>query len=131
MQLRNINPWPWSIPFGFSQGVHIEAPSRILLCAGQVAMDAQGHIQHPEDIRAQLGLALDNLESVLREAKMGLSNVARLVIYTTDMDALLPHLDLLGSRLQAEGAMPAETLLEVTRLAFPGLKVELEATAAA
>lgn len=131
MQLRAINPWPWSIPYGFSQGVHIEAPSRFLLCAGQVSLDAEGRVQHPEDIRAQLCLALDNLEAVLREAGMGFPNVVRLVIYTTDMDALVPHLDLLRNHLGAEGVQPAKTLLGVARLAFPELMVELEATAVA
>lgn len=130
MQRSSVNPWSWSIPLGFSQGELLEAPARLLLCAGQTALDAEGRVCHEGDMAAQLALSLDNLEAVLRQAGMGLGQVVRLVIYTTDMDGLLPHLGLLGARLGAAGAAPAETLLGVSRLAFPGLMVELEATAA-
>lgn len=128
MQRTAINPWPWSLMFGFSQGERIEAPARLLFCAGQTALDAGGRVMHEGDMEAQLRLALDNLETVLQAADMNLGNVARLVIYTTDMDRLLPHMGMLGARL---GIAPAETLLGVSRLALPGLMVELEATAVA
>jgi enamine deaminase RidA (YjgF/YER057c/UK114 family) len=129
--MKQINPWPWSASLGFSQGILAESPSRILLCDGQVSLDENGAVRHPGDIRAQLGQSLDNLETVLRQAGMSLANIARLVIYTTDVDALIPHLELLGARLGAAGTQPAETLLGVSRLAFPDLLVELEATAIA
>jgi enamine deaminase RidA (YjgF/YER057c/UK114 family) len=53
----------------------------------------------------------------------------RLTIYTTDVDGILPHYGILAGRLAAVSVMPAATLLGVTRLAFPELLVEIEATA--
>jgi enamine deaminase RidA (YjgF/YER057c/UK114 family) len=53
----------------------------------------------------------------------------RLTIYTTDVDALLPHYGVLTGRLEGAGVRPAATLLGVTRLAFPELLIEIEAVA--
>jgi enamine deaminase RidA (YjgF/YER057c/UK114 family) len=82
-------------------------------------------------MRAQAALALDNLECVLKAADMTLANIIRLTIYTVDVDALLQNFDVLGARLGAAGVKPAQALLGVTRLAFPELLIELEATAVA
>jgi enamine deaminase RidA (YjgF/YER057c/UK114 family) len=69
------------------------------------------------------------LETVLREADMGLSDVVRLNHYTTDVDAFFGAMDLIAARM--EGDRPSSTLLGVTRLAFPEMLVEIEATAMA
>jgi len=129
MKRTAVNPWDWSLKFGFNQGELIENPSRVLYCSGQTAIDGAGVQQHEGDLRAQITLSLDNLEAVLKEGGMGLSNVSRMVIYTTDMDLMLANFDVLGTRLGDAGVAPAQTLIGVTRLAFPGLLVELEATA--
>ena len=75
--------------------------------------------------------ALDNLETVLGEAGLDLSDVVRLNYYTTDVDALFESYEAVTSRLAEAGARVSSTLLGVTRLALPSLLVEIEATAAA
>ncbi len=80
-------------------------------------------------MRAQLILAFDNLETVLRAAGFELSDVVRLNYYTTDMDAYFQAADVGGSRFA--GNPPTVTLLGVSRLAFPELLIEIEATAVA
>ncbi len=129
MKRTAINPWDWSLIYGFNQGELVEGQSRILYCSGQTAIDAEGTPQHAGDIRAQTALALDNLESVLKEADMTLANVVRLTIYTVDVDSFTQNFDVLGARFGAAGVKPAQTLLGVARLGFPELLVELEATA--
>lgn len=124
-----VNPWPWSLEMGFSQAELVEGKSRELVCSGQTSCDANGTPQHAGDMAAQVTLALDNLEAVLAGAGMTLSNVVRLNYYTTDVDALFGAMGIIGQRLGAAGVTPAGTLLGVTRLAFPELMVEIEATA--
>jgi enamine deaminase RidA (YjgF/YER057c/UK114 family) len=80
---------------------------------------------------AQVALALDNLEAVLAAADMTIADVVRLNIYTTDVDLFLQSFGALAERSAASGTRPASTLLGVTRLAYPELMVELEATAVA
>ena len=79
---------------------------------------------------AQVRQAMDNLEAVLREAGYGLANLVRLTVYTTDVDALFANYGHIVGRLAAAEIRPPITLLGVTRLAFPELMVEIEATAA-
>jgi enamine deaminase RidA (YjgF/YER057c/UK114 family) len=131
MKRTAVNPWEWSLQFGFNQGEVVEEQTRVLVCAGQTAVDGDGTPQHSGDMAAQIALALDNLEAVLAEAGMTLANVVRLNIYTTDVDALLQHVAVLGERTGAAGVMPPGCLIGVARLAFPDLMVEFEATAMA
>ena len=101
----------------------------MLYCAGQTALNENAKPRQEGDIGAQTSLALDNLEAVLKEAGMTLSNVVRLTVYTTDVDAMIQNFGVLVSRLDAAEVKPAQTLLGVARLAYPELLVELEATA--
>lgn len=130
MQRTPVNPWPWSLNVGYNQAEIIEGASRHLICAGQTSVDAEGTPQHAGDMRNQITLALDNLETVLGAADMGLANITRLSIFTTDVDAAMKHFDVLGARFGSVGAAPPMTLLGVTRLAMPELLIEFEATAA-
>ena len=131
MEKKLVNPWKWQDNFGFSQGVEISGHTRVLRLAGQTSVNADGEPQHEGDMAAQVALALDNVEAVLKAAGMTLGNVARLNIYTTDVDRFLEHYGPMVARLSAAGCQPASTLLGVARLAFPQLMVELEATAVA
>lgn len=125
-----VNPWLWSLNVGYNQAEILEGANRQLICAGQTAVDAEGKPQHPEDMRSQIMLSLDNLEAVLSAAEMGLINITRLNIYTTDVDEALKHFDVFGARFGPVNAAPPMTMLGVTQLAIPGLMFEIEATAA-
>lgn len=131
MERTAVNPWDWSIKLGYNQAEVIEGATRHVICAGQTAADGTGTPQHPGDMRAQIGLALDNLEAVLRGAGMDLGNVIKLGVYATDVDEALKNFDLMGMRFGPHRVAPPMTLLGVTRLAIPGLLFEIEATAAA
>jgi enamine deaminase RidA (YjgF/YER057c/UK114 family) len=131
MDRKYVNPWKWQDEFGFSQGVEISGHTRVLRCAGQASTNENGEPVHEGDMAAQIGQALDNLEAVLKAANMTLADVARLTIYTTDMDTYMQSYGAAQARLAAANCRPALTLLGATRLAFPQLMVELEATAVA
>jgi enamine deaminase RidA (YjgF/YER057c/UK114 family) len=129
MQRTAVNPWPWSLQYAYNQAEVIEEAKRMLVCAGQTATDAEGAPAHSGDMAAQLTLALENLDAVLAGGGMSLADIVRLTIYTTDVDALFPHYGILAERLASAGVTPPATLLGVTRLAFPDLLVEIDATA--
>jgi 2-iminobutanoate/2-iminopropanoate deaminase len=131
MERRIINPWTWQDQMGFVQAIEISGAQRTLFLAGQVSVDEEGRPLHPEDMSAQLNQAMDNLETVLREAGFELSDVVRLNYYTTDVDRFFEAYGGAAGRLAEAGSRPASTLLAVQRLAFPELLVEIEATAVA
>lgn len=130
MQREAINPWPWSLPLGYNQGEVTMGARRVLTCAGQTAVDGAGVPQFLGEMRGQVGLALTNVEAVLAAAGMGLGDVTAITIYATDVDAALQNFDLLGQRFGPVGAAPPMTLVGVTRLAVPGLMIEITVTAA-
>jgi len=128
MERTDVNPWEWSKAFGFSQAVDVSGASHVLFCAGQTATGADGSPPTTSDMGEQVQQALTNLTTVLGAAGMDMTNVVKLTIYTTDIDELLAAY---GSASEFLGDnLPAITLIGCTRLAFPELKVEIEATAA-
>jgi enamine deaminase RidA (YjgF/YER057c/UK114 family) len=130
MQQRKINPWKWQDKHAFSQAIEVSGSSRMLYCAGQASVDETGSPVHVGDMRKQIEQAFRNLEAVLAASGFGLADVVRLNYYTTDVDAFFGVSDVVGDRLGAAGCQPSGTLLGVAKLAFPGLMIEIEATAA-
>jgi enamine deaminase RidA (YjgF/YER057c/UK114 family) len=128
---RIVNPWQWQDGFGFVQANDVTGARRVVYCAGQASVDAEGRPVHSGDMGAQLQQALDNLKTVLAAAGLTLAQVVRLNYYTTDVDAFAAASADLNQRLTEGGCRPASTLLGVARLAFPELLVEIEATATA
>ena len=128
MERTDVNPWEWSKAFGFSQAVSLTGASQILLCSGQTATGDDGSPPTTSDMGEQVQHALRYLTTVLGAAGMTMANVVKLTMYTTDVDELLAAY---GSATELLGdTLPAMTLIGVTRLAVPELKVEIEATAA-
>ena len=101
--------------------------TRRLYVAGQTAIDANGNAAHVGDMGAPVRVALDNPETVPKQAGYNFSHVVRLNVYTTDVGALFPHW---GRIVARAGGKYACFLGGVKRLAFPELMVEIEATAA-
>ena len=131
MKRTAVNPWQWSLGFGFNQAELVEGAQKVLFCSGQTSVDGDGNVMHEGDMAAQIALALDNVEAVLAGAGMSLTDVVRANVYTTDVDAFLANSAPFDERLGAVGAVPASTLLGVSRLAFSGLMLEIEVTAVA
>jgi enamine deaminase RidA (YjgF/YER057c/UK114 family) len=131
VERRIINPWTWQDQMGYVQANEVGGVQRTIYLAGQTSVDEGGRPVHPEDMGAQLGQALDNVETVLREAGAELSDVVRLNIYVTDVDRFFEAYGPFAERLAAAGCRQASTLLGVARLAYPELLIEIEATAVA
>ncbi|WP_070968870.1 RidA family protein [Vibrio sonorensis] len=129
MKRTAINPWEWSLNLGYQQGEVIEAAQKTLYISGQTSVDAQGRPQHSGDMRSQMALSLDNLVSVLKQAEMGLENIAKVTVYTTNVSDSLQNFDLLGQRFGEVNHRPTMTLLEVSGLAMPDLMFEIDAIA--
>lgn len=125
-----INPTTWSSAFGFDQGQLRPLPERWLTIAGQGPVDETGALLHEGDVCAQLSLTMRNVESVLSAAGMGYGDVVRMTVYTTDVDATIKSYSAVTERLALAGATPPTTLIGVSRLAQPGMAVEIEVTAA-
>jgi enamine deaminase RidA (YjgF/YER057c/UK114 family) len=125
-----INPWTWQDRFGFVQANKITGAEQVLYCAGQTSVDEDGNPMHVGQMQEQAMQAIDNLETVLREAGFELADIVRLTTYVTDVDAYRQAAPAVGARLGQAGVRQAASLIGVARLALPELLVEVEATAA-
>jgi enamine deaminase RidA (YjgF/YER057c/UK114 family) len=126
---HRINPTSWNAGFRYDQAQLRPAPTQLLNVAGQGSVDADGQLLHLGDLTAQMALAMANVEDLLARGGMDLRDVTRLVVYVTDMDAALAAYGAVTERLDALGATPPATLVQVARLALPGMAVEIDATA--
>jgi enamine deaminase RidA (YjgF/YER057c/UK114 family) len=80
------------------------------------------------DVGEQMRAAFDNLRTVIETGDMTMADVVKLTMYTTDVDAVLANWEIVTGALGTN--LPGNTLIGVTRLAFPELMIEIEATAA-
>ena len=128
-QKNTVNPWTWQDRLGYSQAIEVRGEQRVIYCSGQTAVDSGGKPVHAGNMAKQVNQALDNLETVLKEAGLTLADVVRLNYYTTDLKAFLSAGAAFGPRLAAANCNPASTLLAVAGLFHPQLMIEIEATA--
>jgi enamine deaminase RidA (YjgF/YER057c/UK114 family) len=129
MSRNDVNPWEWSKAFGFSQAVEVSGATRFLVCSGQTAIGADGSPPEEADMGVQVRMAFGNLQAVLGAAGLTAADVVRINYYTTDVDDLTAVLGPLARAFLGKN-LPASTLLGVSQLAFPELKIEIEAVAA-
>jgi enamine deaminase RidA (YjgF/YER057c/UK114 family) len=123
--LQRINPPGLSTPTTYS---HVVRAGKTLYIAGQVGADATGKVAGSGMVE-QLEQVLKNLQTALQSQGADFSHIARITIYTTDVDAFRAP-DAAAVRARYFGThLPASTLVGVARLASPDFKVEIEATA--
>lgn len=93
--------------------------------SGVVGMDADGHV--PEGTAAQFDLAIGVMDRCLKAAGAGPEHVVKVQVFLTDVNdrpAINPR------RIAYFGEhRPASTLVEVSALVDPRLKVEIECQA--
>lgn len=126
MEKREINPWNWQDARNYVQAVEVKNPEATLYISGQTAIDSDG-ISSTADMRSQLKKALENLETVIKEAGYEAKNIVRLNVYTTSHEEFFKEWDVLQDWTVKNGVKQTGTYLEVKYL-FETLKVELEAT---
>lgn len=123
-EIQRINPEGMTQPTAYS---HVVRHDNLLFLAGQVATDGDGNVIGEGDMKAQVRQVLENMKTVLASQGADFSNIVKITIYTTDIDAYRET----GDIRQAfwNGIAPASTLVQIDRLARPVFLVEIEATA--
>jgi reactive intermediate/imine deaminase len=99
----------------------------LLFISGLVGVDRDGALVGGDDVAAQTRQVFENMRAVLAEAGCNFENVVKVTVYLTDVDDR-PTINPVRKEVFGD-ARPASTLVEVSRLAVPGAKVEIEAIA--
>ncbi len=99
----------------------------LLFISGCGPFDSEMRLVGGDDPAAQCRQVLENMGRILKHVDLTFADVLRVTVYLTEVDdrtAINPvRKEFFGS------ARPASTLFEVSRLAIPGMKVEIEAVA--
>jgi enamine deaminase RidA (YjgF/YER057c/UK114 family) len=101
--------------------------TRLVFISGQVASDAAGEVVAPDDAAAQAEFVFQRMAAVLAEAGGSLADLVNVTIYLTDIREF-PQVSEVRNRRLGD-ARPASTLVEVSRLAVPGHRVEISGMA--
>ena len=99
----------------------------LLFISGVVGVDGQGALVGGDDVVAQARQVFENMRAVLDDAGCGFEDIVKVTVYLTDVDDR-PKINPVRQEVFGD-ARPASTLVEVSRLAIPGAKVEIEAVA--
>ncbi|ORI18053.1 hypothetical protein BJD99_13750 [Rhodococcus sp. 1163] len=110
-----------------SQCVVVENADRTLYLSGQTSITADGRFAGIGDVSAQIRLAFENIRLILDAAGGTLANVVKLTVYFTDLGDLDTYTGILGE-LFVE-SRPAQTVVEISRLAMDELLIEIDAIA--
>lgn len=126
--MEAVNPAEWPRPVGYANGV--VARGRTLYVAGQIGWNARGEFEATE-MGAQFAQALDNVLAVVREAGGRPTDLAKMTVYVTDLDAYRAARRAIGEawRTRLGKHFPAMALLGVAGLLEPRALVEIEAVA--
>ena len=99
----------------------------LLFVSGCVPVDDQGRLVGGDDVVAQTRKVFENVGAVLGAAGASFADVVKVTVFLTDVEdraRINPvRQEFFGS------ARPASTLVEISRLAIPGAKIEVEAVA--
>jgi 2-iminobutanoate/2-iminopropanoate deaminase len=98
----------------------------LLFVSGCVPVDGEGRLVEG-DVIAQTRQVLANVGAVLTAAGATFADVVKVTVFLTDVDDR-QAVNTVRQEVFGE-ARPASTLVEVSRLAIPGARVEVEAIA--
>ncbi|MFF5923479.1 RidA family protein [Streptomyces flavochromogenes] len=126
MSLHRHNPAELAPPTGFSHAVTATG-TRLVFLAGQTALDSEGAVVG-DTLAEQFTTALANLLTALRHAGGTPADLARVTVYTTDVDDYRTHAAELGRiwRRLAGRDYPAMAVIGVVRLWDEQAHVELD-----
>ena len=131
--VSHLHPKALGISSGMhSPGVLVERPASILFIAGQIAAASDGSTVGEGDFPAQVRQVFRNIEVVVSEAGMDLSQVVKFTTYVVGAEHVSSFVSVragLFPELFGEGPYPANTLVVIDRLARPQFLVEIEAIA--
>jgi reactive intermediate/imine deaminase len=112
-------------PAPVSHYCHVTKAGNLIWVSGTVGVAADGSI--PDDVVAQFEIAMTNMDACLKAVGAGPEHVVKVTVYLTDV---ADRTKINPVRQRYFGAhRPASTLVEVSALVLPALKVEIEAQA--
>lgn len=117
---------PWEQEYGYSQAVRV---GDTIYLSGQVSHDDTGKIVGLGDMETQMRRAYANVQKVLARYGATMADIVDEVLFVTDMDAAFAARVKCRQEVFSGNPMVASTIVQIQRLAFPDLMIEIKCIA--
>ena len=129
MRATRSNPDTVAAPVGtYSQAVRVETGDAVWIhVSGQIAIDREGNLVGPGDLRAQTRQVFENLGAILEAHGATFADVVKIGTYLTTLDDLAGMREVRSEYLTSEP--PASTAVQVVALVVPDALIEIDLVA--
>ena len=129
MRATRSNPDTVAAPVGtYSQAVRIETGDAAWIhVSGQIAIDLEGNLVGPGDLRAQTRQVFENLRAILEAHGATFADVVKIGTYLTTLYDLAGMREVRSEYLTSEP--PASTAVQVMALVVPDALIEIDLVA--
>jgi 2-iminobutanoate/2-iminopropanoate deaminase len=117
---------PWEKEYGYAQAVKV---GDTIWLSGQVSHDDRGNIVGLRDMEAQMRQAYTNIQKLLAQYGATMDNVVDEVLFVTDMDTAFAAAVKCRPEIFSGTPVVASTIVQIQRLAFPELMIEIRCIA--
>ena len=129
MRATRSNPETVAAPMGtYSHAVRVETSDAVwIYVSGQIAIDPEGGLVGPGDLRAQTRQVFENLRAILEANGAAFADVVMIGTYLTTLEDLDAMREVRKEYLTTEP--PASTAVQVVALLLPDAMIEVDLVA--
>ena len=117
---------PWEEEYGYAQAVKV---GDTIYLSGQVSHDDDGNVLGEGDMEVQMRAAYANVGKVLAQYGASMENIVDEMVFVTDMDAAFGARVIMKDEVFGGSPVLASTIVQIERLAFPQLMIEIRCVA--
>lgn len=117
---------PWEEQYGYAQAVKV---GDTIYLSGQVSHDDDGNVLGEGDMETQMRAAYANVGKVLAQYGASIDNVVDEILFVVDMDAAFAARVKMKDEVFGGKPVLASTIVQIERLAFPQLMIEIRCVA--
>ncbi len=117
---------PWENEYGYSQAVKV---GDTIYLAGQVSHDDKGDVLGEGNMEVQMRAAYANVGKVLAQYGASMDNVVDEMLFVIDMDAAFAARVKMKQEVFSGSPVLGSTIVQIQRLAFPQLMIEIRCIA--
>ncbi len=117
---------PWEKEYGYAQAVKV---GDTIFLSGQVSHDDKGSIVGIGDMEAQMRQAYANIQKVLALYGATIDSIVDETLFVTDMNTAFAAAAKCRRDIFSGSPIVASTIVQIQRLAFPDLMIEIRCVA--
>src|SRR5919106_1838391 len=117
---------PWEKEYGYAQAVKV---GDTIYVSGQVSHDDAGNIVGRGEMESQMRQAYANIQKLLAKYGATIENIVDEILFVTDMDAAFAAAVKCRQEIFSGTPIIASTIVQIQRLAFPDLMIEIRCVA--